>query len=191
VVEAAFPSTDVRLDDAGEARAAVLVGIIERAGEAHLLLTRRALGLARDPGLVALPGGFIEEGEHPVDAVLREADEEIGLHPGFVALRCTLGTLERPRTGLSVVAYLGIVADGCVLDASVDEVHEIFEVPLRSLLAEGAGWQEEWGIGDEQRVLSFFTNPEVLGNNLVWGLTAAFIWRLLDGIAVAMRDELS
>ena len=168
-----------------------MVCIVDRAGAAHLVLTRRALGLARDPGLVALPGGRIERGEHPVDAALREADEEVGLRPGAVSIQCSLGTLERPRTGTSVVAYLGFVEGEFELYASVDEVHEIFEVPLGSLLVDGAAWQEEWGAGADQRVLSFFATREFLGDNLVWGLTAAFIWRLLERIAEMLATGLA
>jgi len=43
----------------------------------HLLLVRITDGL--DKGLWTLPGGGIEWGEHPVDAVIRELEEETGI----------------------------------------------------------------------------------------------------------------
>lgn len=49
-------------------------------GEGRLLLARRAV----EPylGLWDCPGGFLEEGEHPLDGLRRELLEETGLAPG-------------------------------------------------------------------------------------------------------------
>jgi len=46
-------------------------------GDGRLLLGRRAI--EPDKGLWDLPGGFIEEDEHPLDALRRELREETGL----------------------------------------------------------------------------------------------------------------
>jgi ADP-ribose pyrophosphatase YjhB (NUDIX family) len=45
--------------------------------QGRVMLTRRALEPARD--MWDLPGGFVEAGEHPEDAVRRELREETGL----------------------------------------------------------------------------------------------------------------
>jgi len=168
--------------------ASVLVGIVDRSGAPHLVLTRRALDLERDPGLIALPGGYVEADEDPLSAVLREADEEIGLRAGDVQITSCLGVFARSRTGLRVAAYLGLVDSSCRLSPSVDEVHEIFEVPLATLYRAGSAWQEEWRTAEEVRVIHFFADAGTLGDNLVWGLTAAIIWRLLEGVAESITD---
>ncbi len=189
-VEAAFPAAiDLHLVD-DPVRAAVLAGVIDRGGGPALLLIRRALELDRDPGLMALPGGFIEAGEDPVTAALREAHEEIGLDPSLVRLRDGLGTFERPRTGIPVASYLGVVHPEATFVASVEEVHEIFEIPLARLLAPHVSWQEEWTFDGASRTMSFFADEELLGQNLIWGLTAAIIARLLAGVAPALARRL-
>lgn len=178
-------------DGSGPARAvaAVLVGIVDRAEGAQLLLIRRALDLDRDPGLIALPGGYVEQGERPMEAALREAEEEIGLARHHVELLSCLGIFERLRTTIPVVAYLGIVNPTCDLVASRDEVHEIFEVPLSAMLANGAWWREEWEREGLSRTVSFFADRQVLGNNLVWGLTAAIVWQLLERLSEALSTR--
>lgn len=49
------------------------------AGGAAFLLCRRAAKMNRHAGQWALPGGRLDVGESPIDAALRELDEELGL----------------------------------------------------------------------------------------------------------------
>jgi len=44
-----------------------------------VFLVRRS-PLVSEPGTWANPGGVVESGEHPMDAAIRETDEETGLH---------------------------------------------------------------------------------------------------------------
>jgi 8-oxo-dGTP pyrophosphatase MutT (NUDIX family) len=50
-------------------------------GRGELVLTERAHHMRSHPGQVSFPGGTIDPGESPVEAALREAQEEIGLDP--------------------------------------------------------------------------------------------------------------
>lgn len=52
------------------------------AGGAAFLLCRRAARMNRHAGQWALPGGRLDPGETPLDAALRELDEELGLRLG-------------------------------------------------------------------------------------------------------------
>lgn len=63
--------------------------------EGEVLLTRLAPHLGRGE-LWTLPGGEVEHGEHPRDAVLREVVEETGLEVG-VEERPVVDSLHRPR----------------------------------------------------------------------------------------------
>ena len=53
-------------------------------GEHDVLLTERAHDMRSHPGQVSFPGGSIDPGETPVEAALREAEEEIGVDPAGV-----------------------------------------------------------------------------------------------------------
>ena len=69
-------------------------------GERGLLLMRRAMEPRR--GFWTPPGGFVELGESPEDAAVREGREEVGLTLEPFAL---LGVYSRAAVGIVVVSY--------------------------------------------------------------------------------------
>jgi len=164
-----------------EASFAVLVPLFGADGEATVLLIRRAQLLRRDAGHIAFPGGRVEPGERPVAAALREAREEIGLDPtSITVLRC-LEVVER-IDGDRVAAFLGVMDGRPELTLNRDEVEAAVEVPLAGLLGDGVGWQERWSFGALERRIHFFADPSMLGDDLIWGLTARILWSLLEGV---------
>ena len=62
------------------ANSAPCVSVLVEDGEGRVLLARRAV--EPDRGLWDCPGGFLEEGEHPLDGLRRELAEETGLVAG-------------------------------------------------------------------------------------------------------------
>ena len=63
-------------------------------------------------GAWALPGGFVEYGEDPRDAVLRELEEETGLKGTIIRLLDARGNPERdPRKHIVSIVYL-VEAEG-------------------------------------------------------------------------------
>jgi ADP-ribose pyrophosphatase YjhB (NUDIX family) len=56
------------------------VSVLVEDGQGKILLARRAV--EPDLGLWDCPGGFLEEGEHPLDGLRRELAEETGLVAG-------------------------------------------------------------------------------------------------------------
>lgn len=115
---------------------AVLVPLVEREGELHLLYEVRAQTLRRQPGEVCFPGGRMEAGETPEECALRETWEELAIPPESVRL---LGRLDfiAHRANFIMWPVLGVV-DGRALSPYLRpnpaEVEEYFLVPLSHLL---------------------------------------------------------
>jgi len=70
----------------GVTPAAVLVAVVDRP-EPTVILTLRPETMRKHPGQVSFPGGRIDPGDDgPIDAALREAEEEIGLARAHVEI---------------------------------------------------------------------------------------------------------
>ena len=112
--------------------AAVLVAITDRV-EPGLILTTRRDDLRTHAGQVAFPGGRIDPGETPVQAALREAQEELGVDPAEVTI---FGEADpyRTVTGYCVTPVVGLLSPDLDLTPNPAEVAGWFEVPLDFVL---------------------------------------------------------
>jgi 8-oxo-dGTP pyrophosphatase MutT (NUDIX family) len=168
--------------------AAVLLALYERSGDTQLLLIRRSLRMARNPGEIAFPGGRIDPGEAPLDAALREADEEIGIAPELVEAIGHLSPVDRPRAPTAILPYVGLLQEPPQLSPNAGEVDEVITVSVLALLADGVYWEEMWnpaGIGPI--VMPFFSDEAILGDDLIWGASARMLTDLLTRVAPAVR----
>ena len=114
---------------------AVLVPLVERDGELHLLYEVRASTLRRQPGEVCFPGGLIEPGETSEECALRETWEELAIPREQIRL---LGRLDfiAHRANFLMQPVLGVVDSGALarMVPSPAEVDGVFFVPLSHLL---------------------------------------------------------
>jgi 8-oxo-dGTP pyrophosphatase MutT (NUDIX family) len=102
--------------------AAVLVPIVDHADGLTVLLTQRSPNLRTHAGQVSFPGGRIESDDAgPLQAALREAEEEIGLAPEHVEV---VGYLEAHLvlTGYWITPVVGFVRPGFSLQLDAREV---------------------------------------------------------------------
>ncbi len=114
--------------------AAVLMPIQERDDGDYLVLTKRAEGLNHHRGQVAFPGGRVDAGDaSELEAALREAQEEIGIHPAHVRV---LGRLDQVTAAYNFVVtpFVGVIPSQYEFRLNEAETAAVFAVPIRSLL---------------------------------------------------------
>ena len=102
------------------------------AGGAAFLLCRRAARMNRHAGQWALPGGRLDPGETPLDAALRELDEELGLRLGADSV---LGLLDDypTRSGFVMTPVVLWAGRDAVITPDPNEVAYAYRIGLREL----------------------------------------------------------
>ncbi|MBB3343589.1 8-oxo-dGTP pyrophosphatase MutT (NUDIX family) [Luteimonas sp. RC10] len=164
--------------DATLREAAVLVGLVEREHGLQALLTRRTDTLRHHAGQVSFPGGRLEpEDGGPLQAALREANEEIGLAPTQAA---PLGFLDplATVTGYRVVPVVAMLDPDFAPVPDPGEVAEVFEVPLDFLMSPAKLRRVDIVFaGRTRHVLEYETLPDA-PTHRIWGVTASILLNL-------------
>lgn len=114
-------------------RASVLIPIVKKNGEHHILFEVRSKNLKTQPNEIAFPGGKIDFGEAPIDAAIRETCEELGTEKNNIEIIATLDLLVTPMD-LIIHPYLGTIQNIDKLSINKDEVDHIFLVPIKHLI---------------------------------------------------------
>jgi 8-oxo-dGTP pyrophosphatase MutT (NUDIX family) len=145
----------------------------------ELLLMERSSSLRSHAGQPSFPGGALDpqdgdpEGDGPLRAALREAEEETGLDPSGVQLFAVLPRLYIPVSGFVVTPVLGWWRRPTPVGAvDLAETARVFTVPVADL-ADPA---------NRATVVhpSGYRGPAFLvADALVWGFTAGLIDRIL------------
>lgn len=144
-----------------------------------VLLTKRTAHLSAHAGQVSFPGGRIDPGDaSPEAAALREAEEEIGLHPSRVEIAGRLDDYVT-GTGYRITPVLGLLPPGVALDMlelrpSAHEVDAVFELPLAVLLDPDAPQRRRAHFRGRWREFWVWPHPE----HYIWGATAGILVNL-------------
>lgn len=158
--------------------AGVLCAIEDHPRGPMIILTKRSARLKHHPGQIAFPGGKQDETDaDPVDAALREAEEEIGLPRDLVEVLGTMSAHETV-TGFMVTPVIGRVTAPFEDRPEMGEVDEVFRVPLSHVTdtgrfrIEGRRWRGS--------IRHYYTVP--YGPYYIWGATARILRTLAERI---------
>ncbi|MCG2627429.1 CoA pyrophosphatase [Bradyrhizobium sp. WYCCWR 13023] len=135
---AAACASFARLPDVAEPsalkRAAVVLALTASCDgdDTAFLLTRRASSLRSHRGQWALPGGRCDAGETPVEAALRELDEELALR---LSPDAVLGLLDDypTRSGYLITPVVVWATESAALAPNPDEVASVHRIALDTI----------------------------------------------------------
>ena len=151
--------------------AAVLLLVVNHAGDPTVVFTQRTAHLADHAGQISFPGGRCDEDDvSPEHTALREVEEEVGIAADRIEI---LGRLPEYRTGTgyTVTPIVGWAEPPLAFRPDPHEVAEVFEVPLAFLL--DAGNHRYESAFYRGRMRKYWALP--YGDRFIWGATAGML----------------
>ncbi|MEJ5361308.1 MAG: CoA pyrophosphatase [Spirochaetota bacterium] len=151
--------------------AAVLIPILFKDNQPHVLVTKRTNNVGTHKGEVSLPGGGIDEDDAtPLDTALRETFEEVGIKPDDVTV---LGEFDHFISiyGFHVYTFVGVIPYPYPLTINTDEIESYTEVPLSMFVEEKF---------DDVKYYTYEGAPYAIyyyhyNGYTIWGLTARIL----------------
>jgi 8-oxo-dGTP pyrophosphatase MutT (NUDIX family) len=150
---------------------AVLIPVVLKDEQPHIILTRRSRHLNHHPGQISFPGGRAESGDkNAVDTALRETHEEIGIPREQIVVT---GFIDEYTTvsNFIITPVVGIINSDYQTRIDPVEVDYIFEAPCEILLNASNYQQNEIEWQGEKRL---FWEVDYKGHH-IWGATAAIL----------------
>jgi 8-oxo-dGTP pyrophosphatase MutT (NUDIX family) len=156
--------------------AAVLLPLLCKNGEWHVVVTQRTQDVEHHKGQISLPGGACEpQDETLMDTALRETYEEIGVPADTVEV---LGALDDFRTvsDFIVTPFVGIIPYPFSYRLNPQEVEAVVEVPLAFLCDLSRLRVEQREYEGQTYAVHFWD----FGPYTIWGATARILKDFLD-----------
>ncbi|MFS0673357.1 NUDIX hydrolase [Ornithinibacillus sp. 179-J 7C1 HS] len=114
-------------------QSAVLIPLVEKNNQAHLLFEVRSMNLRRQPGDICFPGGRIDPDDStPMDCAIRETTEELGIHFNQITDVTPIDYVVADM-GRIIYPYVGRISDINTIRPNEAEVGEVFYVPISHL----------------------------------------------------------
>jgi 8-oxo-dGTP pyrophosphatase MutT (NUDIX family) len=152
--------------------------------QTHVLLIEKARDNSRHSGQIAFPGGRIEAHDAtPLEAAMRETEEEIGIPGDQLRLLGSMGFFRTLTSGYDAAVYVTWAMPPLQITPHPREVAAVYEVPLADLYArynpqlclrrrtDLMNLHFHWAVPNSQRQIC------------IWGLTARVIHCFLQMLA--------
>jgi 8-oxo-dGTP pyrophosphatase MutT (NUDIX family) len=158
--------------------AAVLIALIQHEGKWQIPLTLRPTSLSSHGGQVCLPGGRVNPGESCQSAALREADEELALHPCTMQIMGNLSPLHLYVSNYVVTPTVAVCRAQPRITPNRSEVEELIWLPVDVLVnPRHRGKHRHYACG-----VDFQAGHFQVGQHVVWGATAMILSELAETI---------
>lgn len=176
-------------DNTNAIPSSVLILFYPEKGEIKIPFIKRPEYDGVHSGQIALPGGKYESADLTLQATaLREAQEEVGIHPGQVKIIGNLTTLYIPPSRFQVLPVVGYADKKPDFVIQKSEVDRLIRISVEELLDEGNLQEKEIlpGAGDRLKVPCLF-----IQGHIIWGATAMIMSELIEVIKRAkLSDDL-
>jgi len=155
----------------GFREASVLILLHPAQGGLSFPVIERPGGLRHHAGQIAFPGGALEPGERPLDAALRETEEEIGVRLPESSVLGALSEISALPSGYHVHPFVAFAGEMPVYRLQRGEVEDLFEIPLAALTNPASIATFPMRHGDKDWLVPCYD----FGGRIVWGLTAMIL----------------
>jgi len=164
--------------------AAVLLPLLRRDGELHILLTKRTQTVKAHKGQVSFPGGVHDSDDESLLATaLRESQEEIGLRPDDVEILGALDPITTVTTAFLVYTFVGLIPFPYPFQLNSLEVAEILVVPFH-FLADDTHWSSRYYQAHDHSFQAYFVT---YAHYRIWGATARILKIFFEKSGIEMN----
>ena len=158
-------------------KSAVLIPLIVKSAIPEVLFTIRSKQLKHHSGQISFPGGRIEKGETPLQAALRETDEEIGINVPHSNVIAELSPLYVEPSNNLIFPFLAVLPESISIKKSEDEVEDVLTVPLNYFIDPNNRKNQKRIISDTLVEMPFW---DIGADVPLWGATAMILSELIE-----------
>ncbi len=169
--------------------AAVLLPLLLKEGELHILFTKRTQTVKAHKGQISFPGGVRNPNDESLlTTAFRESREEIGLRPEDIEILGALDPITTVTTGFLVYTFVGLIPYPYQFRLNGREVAEILVVPFH-YLADADHWSRRYYQAHNQPFKAYFVTYD---HHRIWGATARILKIFFEknGIEMSIKSAM-